>query len=143
MKKTIILSLFLVFLFLTSNAKTIIFRYYPINQSCEGFSSTITDYTLANGDILRVINCECSSTCEVCPSSIAPGGDPGNLDENDILAANSLFSQADVEINQGTNSGSITLNVQVSGENFVRHYTATWSINSSNQVEMTLDRNDY
>ena len=143
--KKIILFLFLSFTFYFSNAAIIICRSYPENDCNGNFSSCRNeDYNWVTGDWTITITCTCSAFCGVYPQYSIGGGGDHDRDPTDITAAEYLFGLADGAIAQSTSSGSVSANYQADGENFVRHYTASWLLNVvTHTYEMSLDRDDY
>lgn len=86
-----------------------------------------------------IIRCTCDHVaCGTCPT-VAAGI---QLDPTDNMVFNQLFDDSDQAIANGQSSGSITINYQVAGEEFVRVYKVEWILNALNQYEQTVTRTD-
>lgn len=68
-----------------------------------------------NGDRWWIIWCVCDA-CETCPKRLLAYNEGGELDGTDLNAYEQLLQGSDASIGLGNNSGSISVNFQVSGE---------------------------
>lgn len=86
--------------------------------------------------------CEEEDCSPLCPMSIAPVGG-GEVDPVSQSAANALFGQCDLLVANGDYDETLYLNIQVIGEENLRHYRVIMAFDSgSGMAKQTFERLD-
>ena len=143
MKKLIIIIALLGFSYLNSEAVAPIKYTRMWDQKCNGgYYAFKEDGGVDSHGIHNIIIwCTCDA-CGMCPTKMVAFNQGGELDPTDLTAYEQLFQNSDASIGLGNDSGTLSLNFQVTDENFLRHYTVTWTLNLDGFYVQTIDRID-